>query len=238
MAKEQILVVDDEEDLLELIVYNLGKEGYRIERAAHGEEGLQHLQREPFDCVLVDLVMPGLDGIQVCRRINELRASLDSPIAVLMLTARENKEDLTRALEAGADDFVGKSSDMAVLKGRIRALLRRKFFQEENRRILEELKNKELEAMQARADQAVADTELGVVHGLALQALGGVELEDAVGAQDIGRAHLGDHVRRDLRHDLVKPFLRADRLRHDLAQAAEQDARSGGWPPHCPLSQK
>ena len=87
------------------------------------------------------------------------------------------------------------------------------------------------------ADQALADAELGMVHRLALQALGGVELEHAVGAQHIGRADLGHHVGRDLRHDLVKPFLRADRLRHDLAQAAEQDARSGGWPPHCPLSQ-
>src|SRR5208282_6869683 len=98
-----------------------------------GKEGLELIAREPFDCVLVDLIMPDMNGIEVCRRINELRLSTDNPVAVLMLTGRENKEDLTRALEAGADDFVGKSSDMAVLKGRIRALLRRKFFQEENR---------------------------------------------------------------------------------------------------------
>src|SRR5690606_5413253 len=82
------------------------------------------------------------------------------------------------------------------------------------------------------ADETLADAELGLVDGLALEALGRIELEDAVGAQHIGRAYLGDHVRRDLRHDLVEPFLRADRLRHDLAQAAEQDARSGGWAPH------
>jgi light-regulated signal transduction histidine kinase (bacteriophytochrome) len=85
-----------------------------------------------------------------------MRTNLDNPIAVLMLTGREGKEDLTRALEAGADDFVGKSSDHAVLKGRIRALLRRKFFQEENRRILEQLKNKELEAITARAEKEAA----------------------------------------------------------------------------------
>ena len=74
-----------------------------------------------------------------------------------MLTGRETKEDMTQALEAGADDFVGKSSDMAVLKGRIRALLRRKFFQEENCRILTELKNKELETTRARAAQEAAE---------------------------------------------------------------------------------
>jgi light-regulated signal transduction histidine kinase (bacteriophytochrome) len=107
--------------------------------------------------VLVDLVMPDLDGIEVCRRITSMRDRLDNPIAVLMLTGREGKEDLTRALEAGADDFVGKSSDEAVLKGRIRALLRRKFYQQENQRILEELKNKELDAARARAEKEAAE---------------------------------------------------------------------------------
>src|SRR6185295_5662857 len=94
---------------------------------------------------------------EVCRQLNELRRTMDTPIAVLMLTGRENKEDMTGALESGADDFVGKSSDMAVIKGRIRALLRRKFFQEENRRIHEELKTKELEAIFARAEKTAAE---------------------------------------------------------------------------------
>ena len=101
------------------------------------------------------VLRPGAGGPRDARTGRHRRLSadrrdaqhLDNPIAVLMLTGREAKEDLTRALEAGADDFVGKSSDQAVLKGRIRALLRRKFFQEENQRILEELKNKELEAI-------------------------------------------------------------------------------------------
>jgi light-regulated signal transduction histidine kinase (bacteriophytochrome) len=91
---------------------------------------------------------------------------MDNPIVVLMLTAREKKEDMTLGLEAGADDFVGKSSDMAVLKGRIRALLRRKFFQEENKRILEELKNKELEAIRARAAQEVAEARAALLEKL------------------------------------------------------------------------
>ena len=91
---------------------------------------------------------------------------MENPIAVLMLTGRENKEDLTQALEAGADDFVGKSSDMPVLKGRIRGLLRRKFFQEENRRILEELKNKELETRPRRADRRLAEARGALVEEL------------------------------------------------------------------------
>jgi two-component system NtrC family sensor kinase len=98
-----------------------------------------------------------MDGIEVCRRITDMRRSMDNPIVVLMLTSHESKEDMTRGLEAGADDFVGKSNDMAVIKARIRALLRRKFFQEENRRILEELKAKEHEAVRARAERQAAE---------------------------------------------------------------------------------
>src|SRR6202034_115788 len=111
-----------------------------------------------------------IDGIEVCRRINEMRSTLDRPLVVLMLTAQENKEDLTRALEAGADDFVGKSSDMAVLKGRIRALLRRKFYQEENQRILEELKNKEMETVRARAEKEAAEARGALVGQLEIAA--------------------------------------------------------------------
>jgi CheY-like chemotaxis protein len=159
----RILTIDDSVTYLEYLRDQLTREGYQVEQATGGAEGLERLRTGPVDCVLVDLVMPGMDGIELCRRINEMRPTLDSPVAVLMLTGRENKEDLTRALEAGADDFVGKSSDLAVLKGRIRALLRRKFFQEENRRILEELKNKELEALRARAEKEAAEARAALV---------------------------------------------------------------------------
>ena len=161
-----ILTIDDSPTYLEYLSEELGKEGYRLHRAGSGPEGLALMAHTAFDCVLVDLVMPGMNGIEVCRAINTLRNAADNPIAVLMLTGRETREDLTRALEAGADDFVGKSSDLAVLKGRIRALLRRKFFQEENRRILEELKNKELEALRARAEKEVAETRAALVEEL------------------------------------------------------------------------
>src|SRR5260221_6547017 len=91
---------------------------------------------------------------------------MDQPMIVIMLTSSETKEDMTRGLEAGADDFVGKSSDLAVLKARIRALLRRKFFQEENQRIARELKTKELEAVHARAEQEAAETRASLAEEL------------------------------------------------------------------------
>jgi light-regulated signal transduction histidine kinase (bacteriophytochrome) len=115
---------------------------------------------------MVDLVMPEMDGIEVCRRIHEMGRVMDHPMIVIMLTSSETKEDMTRGLEAGADDFVGKSSDMAVLKARIRALLRRKFFQEENRRIREQLLKSDLEASQARGARELSETRAVLVDEL------------------------------------------------------------------------
>ena len=161
--RARILTIDDSATYLEYLRDQLTKEGYQVEKATSGREGLERLRREAFDCVLVDLIMPEINGIEVCRQINELRHAQHNALAVLMLTGRETKEDMTQALEAGADDFVGKSSDLPVLKGRIRALLRRKFFQEENRRILEELKNKELETVKARADKDLAEARASLV---------------------------------------------------------------------------
>jgi two-component system NtrC family sensor kinase len=164
--RARLLVIDDSPTYLEFLAEELGQEGFTVERATGGAEGLGRIEREAFDCVLVDLVMPGMDGIEVCRRLTEMRRTMDNPIVVLMLTAHEGKEDMTRGLEAGADDFVGKSSDMAVLKARIRALLRRKFFQEENQRIIEELKNKELEAVRARAEKEAAEARAALAEKL------------------------------------------------------------------------
>ena len=159
----RILTIDDSPTYLEHLRGELTADGYVVTGVNNGAEALRLLGKEEFDCILVDLVMPKMDGIEVCRRINEIRRGTPIPVPVIMLTGRENKDDLTRALEAGADDFVGKSSEMAVLKGRIRALLRRKFYQEENRRIHEELKNKELETLQAWAQKEMAEARAGLV---------------------------------------------------------------------------
>ncbi len=134
--RARVLAVDDSATYLSHLSCLLQEEGYTVDTVADPKTSFVATGNVRVRSGVVDLVMPQLDGIEVCRRIVAMRTSLDNPIAVLMLTGREAKEDLTRALEAGADDFVGKSSDQAVLKGRIRALLRRKFFQEENQRIL------------------------------------------------------------------------------------------------------
>ncbi len=157
LNRGRILAIDDSLTYLQYLTAELEPDGYIMDTASSGEEGLEKLKANAYDCLLVDLVMPGIDGLEICRRVEEMRQRDYNPIAVLMLTGHETKDELSRALGAGADDFVGKSSDIAVLRGRIRALLRRKFFQEENHRILSELKNKELETMRARIAQEAAE---------------------------------------------------------------------------------
>lgn len=153
----RLLAIDDSPTHLEHVSMTLRQEGYSVEKALSGAEGLARIVAESFDCVLVDLMMPEMDGIEVCRRITSMRESLKNPLAVIIVTSRETEADMTRGLEAGADDFVSKSSDLTILRARIRALLRRGFFQQENRRIIEELKGKELETLRARAQQEAAE---------------------------------------------------------------------------------
>ena len=127
-------------------------------RRPAGTEGLGRLVDEKFDCVLVDLQMAEMDGMEVCRRIAAMRQSLNSGVPSSYVTGSAQPGDLNRALEAGADDFVSKSGDLAVLRARIQALMRRRFFQEESGRIVEELKAKELETSHARAEREIADS--------------------------------------------------------------------------------
>ncbi len=162
--RARILAVDDSATWLESLALALSVEGYEVSKAASAPEGIETMERDRFDCVILDLIMPGMDGIEACRRINRMKGAVDA--AVIVLTSSETREDMTRALEAGADDFVGKSSDMAVLKARIRALLRRRFSQEENRRIREQLLQAEIEAREARAARELAETRAALADEL------------------------------------------------------------------------
>lgn len=163
LSQARILAVDDDPVFLAYLSAELASEGYAFEQASSGREAVQRLQTEPFDCVLIDLMMPDIDGLAVCREVEKIRRSREASLAALVLTAHTSKEDLQRSLEAGADDFVGKSSEMSVLKWRIRALLRRKFFQQENHRIQTELREKELETLRARAAQEIAEARAALV---------------------------------------------------------------------------
>ncbi len=124
MAKERILVVDDDEDILELIRFNLVKEGYQVVTALTGEEALEQAKHESPDLILLDLMLPGLDGLDVCRR---LKGSTDtSSIPIIMLTAKTEDADIVLGLELGAEDYITKPFSPRVLIARLKAVLRRK----------------------------------------------------------------------------------------------------------------
>jgi two-component system NtrC family sensor kinase len=161
-----ILAIDDSPTYLTFLCDELRNLDYDVECANSGSEGLARLGTQTFDCVLVDLVMNEMDGIEVCRRITAMRSSLKSAPAIIILTASANEGDLNRGLEAGADDFVGKSKDLDVLRARIQALMRRRSFQEENIRIVEELKARELETLNARAAREIAEARVAMAEKL------------------------------------------------------------------------
>ncbi|MBM4325631.1 MAG: response regulator transcription factor [Deltaproteobacteria bacterium] len=124
MAKEKILVVDDEEDILELVRYNLTKEGYQVTCAATGEKGLWSAKADRPDLVLLDLMLPGMDGLDVCRN---LKSHPDTNrIPIVMITAKGEDADIVTGLELGADDYITKPFSPRVLLARVKVVLRRR----------------------------------------------------------------------------------------------------------------
>jgi two-component system phosphate regulon response regulator PhoB len=123
-ARERILVVEDEEDIMELIRYNLAREGYRISSATTGEEGLRAAMRDKPDLVVLDLMLPGIDGIEVCRRLKADQQTRFIP--VVMVTAKGEEADVVTGLELGADDYLTKPFSPKVLIARLRAVIRRR----------------------------------------------------------------------------------------------------------------
>lgn len=123
MAKQRILVVEDEEDLRELISYNLAKEGYQVSGVGTGEDALAAVGKQPPDLVVLDLLLPVVDGLDVCRRLKSDPRTQHVPI--LMLTAKTEEADVVAGLELGADDYLGKPFSPRVLLARIKAVLRR-----------------------------------------------------------------------------------------------------------------
>jgi two-component system alkaline phosphatase synthesis response regulator PhoP len=124
MPKERILVVEDEEDILELVRYNLVKEGYQVTGALTGEDALKKARAEVFDLIVLDLMLPGIDGLDVAKKLKSDQKTGHFPI--LMLTAKGEEADIVTGLELGADDYVTKPFSPRVLIARVRAILRRK----------------------------------------------------------------------------------------------------------------
>jgi two-component system, OmpR family, alkaline phosphatase synthesis response regulator PhoP len=123
MSKEHILVVEDEEDFLELLRYNLTKEGFRVTGVSSGEEALLTAKAQNFDLVLLDLILPGMDGLEICRHLK--RGSKTHHIPIIIVTVKREDADIVAGLELGADDYIVKPFGLQVLLARIRSVLRR-----------------------------------------------------------------------------------------------------------------
>jgi two-component system, OmpR family, response regulator len=124
----RVLVVEDEPDLLSSLLKALREEGYAADGAADGEEGLYHAESCDYDAVVLDVMLPGIDGWEVLRRLRQQKKT-----PVLMLTARDAVRDRVRGLDTGADDYVVKPFDLDELLARLRALIRRAASQTESR---------------------------------------------------------------------------------------------------------
>lgn len=124
MPKESILIVDDEEDILELVRYNLQKEGYSVICSANGEDALSKARNKVPDLVVLDLMLPGLDGLEICKLLKADPKT--SQIPIIMLTAKGEEADVITGLEVGADDYIAKPFSPKVLVARVRTALRRK----------------------------------------------------------------------------------------------------------------
>ena len=119
----RVLIVEDEPDIRELVVHHLKREGYQVSAASSGEEALRQVQAAPPDLVILDLMMPAMDGLEVCRRLRQDPATASLPI--VMLTAKGDEIDRVLGLEIGADDYVVKPFSPKELLARVRAVLRR-----------------------------------------------------------------------------------------------------------------
>jgi two-component system alkaline phosphatase synthesis response regulator PhoP len=122
-AKKHILVVEDEEDVLELLRFNLTREGFSVSTATRGEDGLKAVAQKRPDIIVLDLMLPGLGGLEVCRQLK--RDPKTSGIPIVMVTAKSEEADIVVGLEVGADDYVTKPFSIKVLISRLRVTLRR-----------------------------------------------------------------------------------------------------------------
>lgn len=124
VAKPQILIIEDEEDIRELVRYNLERENFSVSEAESGEAGLQAASQKKPDLILLDLMLPGKDGLQICRELKQSDSCSDIP--VVMMTAKGEESDIITGLELGAEDYVVKPFSPKVLVARVKAVLRRK----------------------------------------------------------------------------------------------------------------
>ena len=160
----RILAVDDSATYLHELADALGGEGYDVVLARTGEEALELLAVQSVDCILLDLIMPGLGGKETCRNIKSASTVRGTPL--IMLTSVEDRATMLDILGTGADDYIPKSSEFEVLKARVRAQIRRKQFEDENRRFRDQLLHREMEAAAERTARELAETRAAMVDEL------------------------------------------------------------------------
>lgn len=164
LGPKKVLAVDDCETYLQTLAAALKTDSYELVLARCGEEALELLALQPVDCVLLDLIMPGIGGREICHRVKSAANMRDIPI--IILTAVEDREAMIQCLDAGADDYVAKSSDFDLLRARVLAQIRRKQFLDENRQIRDQILRAELDAVEARGARELAETRAALIREL------------------------------------------------------------------------
>jgi DNA-binding response OmpR family regulator len=156
LGPKRVLAVDDSPTYLAELAGELRQEGYDVACAASGQEALDLLEAQSVDAILMDLVMPGLSGREACQRIKARQEWRDIPLVIL--TARSESEGMLEGINAGADDYITKGPDFDVLKARLKAQLRRRQFEDENRLFREQLLRSEMEALELRAVKELSES--------------------------------------------------------------------------------
>lgn len=123
MSKEKIMIIEDEQHIQELLTFNLEQKGYKVYNLLDGTHSVEIIEKEIPDLILLDIMLPGKDGIEICKEIKQNKSTMDIPI--IMLTAKGDEFDKVLGLEMGADDYVSKPFSIKELMARIRAVLRR-----------------------------------------------------------------------------------------------------------------
>jgi DNA-binding response OmpR family regulator len=164
---KRILVVDDSEIYLQGIAVMLQRDGHDVVLARSGEQALELLASQPIDCVLLDVTMPGLGGVETCRRIKASSRLREVPL--IMITATEDRQAMIEGFAAGADDYIVKSSEIELLKARVHAQIRRKQLDDETHRRREDQLRSEIDAAVARAALQEADAKAALARELERQ---------------------------------------------------------------------